>query len=302
MRKSIALVLILMLLVGLSIDGTMAFQQEQNSDVNVMTDGNVSIVQHEYERVVNADGSYEMITSPKYGKGFKLREFTQGKSLYPVVGSATFTNDYVYFDQLDPDHAAGGQKLYGKLRNIQDKFILVQNTGDTDVYVRTIVAFELGSVAAKNWTSIIQDGRNTERWKWTNIGAVEIDGNWYYCAYAVYKGNGASRHNNGAVPPGDYTYHCLGQIYMKSATTNEDCKAIDGNNNGTYDILVLSQAVQADRSKTAATLLNGAFGTVNAANIQTWFEGMENPGVLDNTRELLNTISDGIKEVVLGEA
>ena len=101
------------------------------------------IEQLEYECVVKEDGSYEKIYSPKYKKqGVKIQPFTQDKPLYPAVGTPGHNNVYVYFDQLDKDHAAGGLSLYTDLNNIVDKFVLVKNTGNTDVYFRTIYAFK----------------------------------------------------------------------------------------------------------------------------------------------------------------
>ena len=47
----------LVLVAALAISGTVAYLQDDDSDVNVMTLGNVSIEQHEYERVVE-NGEY----------------------------------------------------------------------------------------------------------------------------------------------------------------------------------------------------------------------------------------------------
>ena len=42
------------LVAALAIGGTLAYLQAEDSDVNVMTLGNVKIEQHEYERATNA--------------------------------------------------------------------------------------------------------------------------------------------------------------------------------------------------------------------------------------------------------
>ena len=47
----------LVLVAALAIGGTVAYLQDDDSDVNVMTLGNVKIEQHEYERKVDADGN-----------------------------------------------------------------------------------------------------------------------------------------------------------------------------------------------------------------------------------------------------
>ena len=66
------------------VGGTVAYLQDADSDVNVMTLGNVKIEQHEYERAVGADGKFETITIES-GTGYKLKPFTQGKPLYPTT-------------------------------------------------------------------------------------------------------------------------------------------------------------------------------------------------------------------------
>ena len=66
----------LVLVAALAIGVTVAYLQDDDSDVNVMTLGNVSIAQHEYERATKTDGSYETkeidgVTS------YVLKNFTQ---------------------------------------------------------------------------------------------------------------------------------------------------------------------------------------------------------------------------------
>ena len=57
-KKFLLSILSLALVAVLSIGGTLAYLKSEDSDVNVMTMGNVKIAQHEYERVENEDGSY----------------------------------------------------------------------------------------------------------------------------------------------------------------------------------------------------------------------------------------------------
>ena len=81
MKKLLSIMLVVVLLAGMAVSGTMAYLQDTDSDVNVMTLGNVYIEQHEYEREVGADGNY--VTDDDYG--YKLKVFTQGKPLYPAT-------------------------------------------------------------------------------------------------------------------------------------------------------------------------------------------------------------------------
>ena len=58
-KKVLLSILSLALVAILSIGGTIAYLTAEDSDVNVMTLGNVKIAQHEYERAENEDGTYK---------------------------------------------------------------------------------------------------------------------------------------------------------------------------------------------------------------------------------------------------
>lgn len=269
--------LVLSLLAGTT--GTIAYLQDSDSDVNVMTLGKVEIDQLEYERVQKADGSYEMIHSDKYNDdGYKLQEYTQEKPLLPAVGTVTGYGEAAYFDQLGAG-ASGGQKVLAGIQNVQDKFVLVKNTGKSDAYVRTLIAYEAGTAegvmgnpgGAESNLIMPSHGGN---WQANEIGLVAIKGNNYFVTEYVYTGN-EDRHTGGILPPGEYTYNSLAQVYMSPRATNEDVEAIDGNDNGTYDILVLSQAVQADGFADAQTALDISFGeATDKDNLIAWFTGV----------------------------
>ena len=271
-KKAMSMLLVVTLIAVIAVGGMLAYLTSDDSDVNVMTLGNVEIEQHEYERVQNEDGTYEMVTSPKYGEGYKLQEFTQAKPLYPATGVITGWGTKVPFDQIEG--ASGAQAVFAGLNNVQDKFVLVENTGKSDAYVRTFIALEYGS----NTKDII--GISTgDFWKWNGLGVMEIDGNNYYVYEVIYAGS-STRHIGGILPAGEYTYNSLGQIYLKSEATNEDCVALDGNGNGTYDILVLSQAVQTNGFDSAEAAFDAAFSKgENNANVPGWFDNMTIPEV-----------------------
>ena len=263
-KKVLLSILSLALVAILSIGGTIAYLTSEDSDVNVMTMGNVKIAQHEYERVQNADGSYEMVKSDKYGEGYKLQEFTQAKPLYPATGSVTGWGNAVYFDQLSAK-ASGGQKVLAGLENVQDKFVLVENTGKSDAYVRTIIAYEMGSLTEERFNEVIWTNIG-DNWSWTEGCIIAtIDGHNYCVVEATYTGSDI-RHTNGVLPAGEYTYNSLAQVYMHSSATNEDVEAIDGNGNGLYDILVFSQAVQTKGFANAEIALDTAFGDTTSTN------------------------------------
>ena len=73
MKKKILTTLSVVLILGLAALGILAYLMDEDSDVNVMTLGNVSIEQHEYERALNNDGTYK--TDSTYG--YILKDFTQ---------------------------------------------------------------------------------------------------------------------------------------------------------------------------------------------------------------------------------
>ena len=78
----------LVLVAALAIGGTFAYLQDDDSDVNVMTLGNVKIEQNEYERVVNDSGTYKTETIDNV-TSYVLKDFTQGKPLLPSAINTT---------------------------------------------------------------------------------------------------------------------------------------------------------------------------------------------------------------------
>ena len=263
------------LVAALAIGGTVAYLQDDDSDVNVMTLGNVKIEQHEYERVVNDDGTYKTETIDNV-TSYVLKDFTQGK---PLVPSAIDTTTWEGWDwdantvRMTQVGSYGGMQVFKEASNAQDKFVTVKNTGKTDAYVRTLVAVEVGSADA----SLIGKSYHTT-WTTSNVGKIVVDGNTYYVTEYVYKG-ASIRHENGVLPAGDTSYPNLSQVYIHSRATNEDMEKLDGNGNGTLDILVLSQAVQVAGFENAQTALDTAFGK-SADKAAEWFGGTAIPDVL----------------------
>jgi predicted ribosomally synthesized peptide with SipW-like signal peptide len=281
----------LVLVAALAIGGTVAYLQDDDSDVNVMTLGNVSIEQHEYERVVNADGTFATDTIDGV-TSYVLKDFTQGKDLLPIVGdpstgAAGWDNTVVRMTQVD---SYGSMQVFAG-KNAQDKFVTVENTGKTDAYVRTLVAIEVGSTDG----SLVGSSYHQT---WTNnpVGTIEIDGNNYYVTEYVYAGgqlsDGSWRHGNGILPAGDTSYPSLSQVYIKSSATNEDMEKIDGNGNGTLDILVLSQAVQAAGFDNAEAALNAGFGDITTDN-HPWADGVKIPAVVEDAKDLDAALNAG---------
>lgn len=289
----------LVLVAALAIGGTVAYLQDDDSDVNVMTLGNVSIEQHEYERVVNADGTFATDTIDGV-TSYVLKDFTQGKPLLPSAINTTtwegwdWDSTTVRMTQVD---SYGGMQVFKAASNAQDKFVTVENTGKTDAYIRTLVAIEIGSADG----SLIGTSYHST-WNTTEIGEITIDGNRYILFEYAYEGgqltDGTWRHQNGILPAGDTSYPNLSQVYIHSRATNEDMEKLDGNGNGTLDILVLSQAVQAAGFDNAEAALNAGFGDITTDN-HPWADGVNVPVTVSSADDMYAALDAGEKDLVI---
>ena len=288
----------LVLVAALAIGGTFAYLQDDDSDVNVMTLGNVKIEQNEYERVVNDSGTYKTETIDNV-TSYVLKDFTQGKPLLPSAINTTTWEGWdwdttpVRMTQVD---SYGGMQVFKSASNAQDKFVVVENTGKTDAFVRTLVAVEIGDASA----SLIGTSYH-QTWTKNEVGTIVVDGNTYFVYEYVYNGANGTRHDNGILPAGDTAYPNFSQVYIKSAATNEDMVALDGNGNGTLDILVISQAVQAAGFADATTALDAAFGDITTTN-HPWADGVKLPTIVSTVAELQTAIDAAVNGdiIVLG--
>lgn len=288
----------LVLVAALAIGGTVAYLQDDDSDVNVMTLGNVKIEQHEYERKVDADGNYTTATIDGV-TSYELKDFTQGKPLLPATeidangnpynfGAGNWDNTVVRMTQVG---SYGGMQVFTS-KNAQDKFVVVENTGKTDAYIRTIVAIEIGDASA----SLIGSSYH-QTWTENEVGTIVVDGNKYFVFEYVYNGANGTRHDNGILPAGATSYPNLSQVYITAAATNEDMVKLDGNGNGTLDILVVSQAVQAAGFENAQTALDTAFGK-SADKAAEWFGGMGNVQFADAPSEKAQVTGEDAAQVL----
>ena len=245
-KKIIALTLATIMLVVAAIGGTYAYLTDKDYAENVMVMGNVDIIQNEYEH--DADGN--------------IVGFTQDKPLYPYVGTISWG---------DKDTANGGAYRSFGMNNVVDKYITVTNTGKSDAYVRTLIALEMGDFTLEEFQDIgisINAVTGSEfkfpgTWAWEFDYVVEIDGHRYWVASAV--------HQN-AVGDGEETIPSLLQVYLSKDADNTTVTRLDGNGDGNYTILALSQAVQTNGFTSAEQALDTAFGDVTVANVKAWFE------------------------------
>lgn len=252
MKKKILMAVSYLLVVVLAVTGTVAYLQDTDEDVNVMTLGNVYIEQIEQEW---NEAKTELV------------DFTQAKPLYPYVGQLGWENE------TEED---GAYRRF-TMNNVVDKYVSVKNTGKSDAYVRTFIALEMGDYAYNEFTMVgvsnnAANGAEFQfdgAWKWTNDFVAEINGKNYNVMVAVHED---------AVEPGETTIPSLLQVYLSKDAGNEEVEKLDGNDNGTYDILVFSEAVQTNGFTDAKSALNEAFG--NPDNFyHPWKNGVDIPEV-----------------------
>lgn len=246
---------------ALAIGGTVAYLTSKDSDVNVMTLGNVEIEQVEYERDENGD----------------IVEFTQAKPALPAV----YETEAWATDGADIN--GGEYKVFSEdMKNVIDKFVTVNNVGKSEAFVRTIVAIEAPNGDPDN---LIHISGNKEDTDMTGMFMATIDGVDYFVINFTYKEELAA---------GEKSAPSLLQLFLDKKTTNEDCELF-GNS---WDVLVLSQAVQTAGFDTPANALNTSFGEVNEANVIEWFSGAA-VALVTNEDELNDALASG-KKVLLG--
>ena len=237
-----------------------------------MTVGNVSIEQHEYQR---AEGVAHNEGEAGEGNGVKegtLVEFKQGQGLYPAhpkdntAYTAEATDLFYWGDYVYSGTAGNGLWNDDKLVGAMDKMVFVENTGKTDAYYRTVIAFECPEGMEYSEGSdkeFMMNVNGSSKYVWEKIGYTEIAGTRYLVMVATYQN---------ALKPDQQAHPSLLQVVMTHNATNEDMELIGD----TYEILVLSQACQVENlGNDAKTALDVAFGEVTVANVQEWFGGDE---------------------------
>ena len=256
MKKIIAWLLVLALTAAISIGATLAYLTDTDEDVNVMTVGKVKIDQLEYERVDDETKDAEAL----------VQEFRDNKPLYPGVYNDDFRFDTedakVDWTQIGKDDYNTGIWNPEEINNELDKMVFVKNKGTYDAYVRTVFAFEAGNFeTASEYKQMVHLNLNETEWTWEWLEEpVEIpnaDGTAttkYFIAIATY---------NEALAPKALTEISLSQIALDKSATNADVEAFGE----TYQILVKTQAIQADGFTDPATALDTGFEPIDETSI-----------------------------------
>ncbi len=240
--------------------GSLAYLSDTDSDVNVMTLGSVEIEQQEWKR---AEGIAHINAGAKDGD---LVPFEDLKTIYPAVPKNGLATDYsaeqtdlfYWGDYVTAEGAGNGLWNDDKLSNVMDKIVMVKNTGKSDAYYRTLIAVEcpegitIGEPAQGAEIMLNVNGNSRFNWE-DNLGYIKVDGVRYALLAANY---------NEVLKPNEISRPSLLQVVMTHHATNEDC-ALFGES---MEILVLSQAVQAQGFADAQTALNAGFGALNTAD------------------------------------
>ncbi len=263
-KKALLMCTSCVLVATLAIGGTIAYLTSKDSDVNVMTLGNVSIEQIEQERDSNG----------------KLVDFSQGKPLYPAV----FEGSSINWASEDKWVVPGEQawKVVEDNANVLDKFVTVKNTGESNAYVRTLIAYEGNEEYGPNgaWIHVVTNGTNVTPQMPNNfVGYITVDGVDYTVYEYVYPV---------ALAAGETSIPSLKQVYMNKAADN-DVVAYYGE---TYDILVISQAVQTAGFADAKTALDTGFGKPSEKAAE-WFEGIEIPDYVLDPADFAPAVAEG---------
>ena len=231
-KRTLLLIISALVALVLTTTGTLAYLSDTDADVNVMTLGNVYITQNEQQRDENGN----------------LEAFENNKPAYPAVGPVTWDDELVKIGDT-------GYKVFtDDLKNVIDKFVTVTNTGKSDAYVRTIVAIEAPGFDPND---LIHINHNSTGVNMSAPITVKIDAVDYVAFVFTYPE---------ALAADETSVPSLMQLFLDSKATNEDVAKFGD----TWEVLVLSQAVQTAGFKDAEAALNTAFGVANATNLATW--------------------------------
>lgn len=200
-----------------AVTGSIAYFTDSVETTNRVASGNLHVVQHEYERVKDANGYTD-----------KLKAFTQEKPLYPAVVAESKSMDVAV-----NGHAV---KLENGIRNYVDKIVTAENKGSLNMFVRTYIAvpsFAEG-VATEPWITldVNEQKYGTANDCWTSLGDafldhVSIDGHYYDIYKTTY---------SGLIEPNGITPPSLLGFYMDSHVTNDGDGLVFDKNNVHYDL------------------------------------------------------------------
>lgn len=274
-KKLLALGMVAAMAATAVVGGTLAYFTDTDSDTNVFKVGKIDITQIEQERKYeyNNDGTVANVT---------LGEFEDNKTLIPIVGSAQGEKD------------RWGMPIAA---NYMDKIVTVQNeSSSNNAYVRTFIAVPADLVAEEVQNGSKDETKNALHLNIGNRFDSEGNGTWntgtnwaddykwdydnrkqftamigstkYYIECYTYLDVLEGGETTGAVITGCYLDQNVdhdkeGYFIL---TTSGQKQYLPSIKDGSVEILVATQAVQADGFGDANTALNEAFGEASATN------------------------------------
>ena len=265
MKKRIVTIALVVALLATCFAGTYAYLMDTDQVKNTMTVGNVTIEQLEYQR---KEGIAHNATATEGD----LVPFVQDQPMYPAIPTAAgaYTAEGTDLFKFGPYTSSGtaacGLFNDNKLSNQRDKFVFVKNTGKFDCYYRTIFAFELPEGMEYDEDSptkeLYLNVNSSKSLTWETLDCISIGGTRYLIMSATY---------NKVLEAGKTSIPTLLQVVLTDKTTNEDMALLGD----TYDILTLSQAVQAAGFNDATTALDTAFGDVTPEAAAEWLKNVQ---------------------------
>ena len=263
MKKKITAIFLCVALLATAIVGaSLAYFTDTDNETNTFTVGNVKI---------------DLIEEERDGNG-GTKDFTQGKKLYPIVGSAQGEKDALGMPTA---------------KNYVDKMVTIENTGSEKAYIRAYFAipsalddgyetFNAGmNVLHFNFGNKVVDGNITStegvEWIWThgnkwNYFETTIDGIKYNVYFADYYQ---------AVDAGATTEQLVQGVYLDKTFDIKDGKCYafgkevtldDGWDWNSVSCPVFAVACQAEGFDNATDAITAAFG----ANYNPWGGAADN--------------------------
>ena len=257
MKKKITAIFLCVALLATAIVGaSLAYFTDTDNQTNTFTVGNVKI---------------DLIEKERDGNG-GTKDFTQGKKLYPIVGSAQGEKDALGMPTA---------------KNYVDKMVTIKNTGSEKAYIRAYFAipsalddgyetFNAGmNVLHFNFGNKVVDGTVTStegaEWIWTH------DGKWNYYETAIdgIKYNVYFADYYQAVDAGATTEQLVQGVYLDKTFDIKDGKCYAFGEEVTLDdgwdwnnvyCPVFAVACQAEGFDNATDAITAAFG----ANYNPW--------------------------------
>lgn len=256
MKRILAMIISVALVATLAVSGSIAYLTDTDSAVNVATVGNINIEQLENDM---EEGGFDM-----------------GKPLFPA-----------YYDNLEEgEDGFWKEDFVGAL----NKKVTVKNTGKSDAYIRTWLAFEADETETGiehiliNWAD---EMNNAEKVKFEELGVAEIGGD----QYAVFAVTYLDPYAKDEITPAS-----LMQVAMNKAADNDYVEHFGD----TYEILVFSQAVQTENLSQlgAYKALNEAFNNGKealTAEDHPWTDesSFTAPVVVTNAESLVSAFEAG---------